>query len=85
MKNIGMNAVSRIAGACTPAATTIEPMTAANEYAGAVEAIPMISASTKPIALDLRPLPPVSGAVPGAAAPLLCIQFLSSVACQERR
>ena len=34
--------------------TTIDPMTAASEYAGAVEASPMTSAPTKPIALGRR-------------------------------
>ncbi len=31
MKNIGTKETSRTAGACTPAATTIEPITAASE------------------------------------------------------
>jgi hypothetical protein len=31
MKNIGMNEASRTAGACTPASSTISPITAASE------------------------------------------------------
>ena len=31
MKNIGTNEVRSTAGACTPVATTIEPITAASE------------------------------------------------------
>jgi hypothetical protein len=55
MKNIGTNEASSTAGACTPTATTTSPITAASEYAGAVDASPITSASVKPIALAFRP------------------------------
>ena len=55
MKNIGMNDASSAAGAWTPTITTSEPMTAASEYAGAVDASPMTRASTNPIAFAFSP------------------------------
>ena len=53
MKNIGTNEASSTAGACTPTATTTSPITAASEFAGAVDASPITSASVKPIAPTL--------------------------------
>jgi hypothetical protein len=57
-----MNDASSTAGACTPTVTTTIPSTAASEYAGAVEAMPMISPSTKPIASFFSPCSLRSGA-----------------------
>ena len=47
---MGTNDTSSAPGAWTPTMTTSEPMIAASEYAGAVEASPITSESTKPIA-----------------------------------
>jgi hypothetical protein len=49
--------------ACTPSASTIEPMTAASEQAGAVESSPIARPSMNPIAPFFRPLSvlPASG------------------------
>jgi len=62
MKNIGMNDASSTAGAWTPTATTTSPMTAASEYAGAVDARPITSASVNPIAFAFSPCSDSSGA-----------------------
>ena len=48
MKNIGTNETISDAGACTPTATTMPESTAASEYAGAVELIPMTRVEKKP-------------------------------------
>ena len=47
---IGTNDASRMPGALTPASAVTAPMIAASEYAGDVDASPMTSASTNPIA-----------------------------------
>ena len=57
-----MNAVSRAAGAWMPTTTATEPITAASEYAGAVEARPIESPSMNPIPLALRPSSSSTGA-----------------------
>ena len=64
-----MNAVRSAAGAWTPTMTTIEPITAASEYAGAVEASPIASAPRKPIASALRVSCCSAGAAAGIDAP----------------
>jgi hypothetical protein len=72
MKNIGTNESSSTPGAWTPTATTIAPITAASEYAGAVESRPIASPSTKPMASFSRPLSPAPappGGDPAASRP----------------
>ena len=57
MQNIGTNETSSTAGACvpTPATATSRPSVAAIEYAGAVDATPITTLETKPIAPLRRP------------------------------
>ena len=50
MRNIGTNDASIAAGAWTPTITVSVPITAASEYAGAVDESPIASDSVKPIA-----------------------------------
>src|SRR5450756_2624566 len=55
---MGTNDTIMIAGdlSPTPATATIKPSVTARLYAGAVEAMPMITLENKPTAFDLRPL-----------------------------
>ncbi len=58
MSSIGRKASQRIAGAWKPTSSATKPSTAARLYPGAVEATPMTTLETKPIALLFNPLSP---------------------------
>src|ERR1700712_2216890 len=74
MKYIGMKANSMMAGAFTPARiapplATMKPRLAANEYAGAVEAMPTTTLPTSPSDPDLSPLSTAVPSVPLVSEP----------------
>src|SRR4051794_9934983 len=71
MRSIGTKAASMMAGACTPtpATATTRPSDAARLYPGAVEATPMTTLDTKPIAPVFRPFSPASDPVVAGACP----------------
>ena len=79
ISSIGTNDASSTPGALTPMRATSAPMIAASEYAGEVEASPITSASTKPMAPGRRVGLVRRARRPGLLGPRSCDGYRSAV------